>query len=588
MEGKRFRIVLLIAVAAMVLLFGAGPLLAADGQWPAVSLGQDFHGPGFYLSWIKCLACWLLFLAWVHTTDWVSTDCQDLKLNYLQWNPIVFGVFFAAFVLVWLIPFFWVGFPLLAIAYVAPLAAYISVRNKHVDNSRRVLTPEHVRYWTATRLNKLGMKIDVERRDRHESGAPVKLSARGGPDDRTNNARLLLARQSLGFGAAREIIVEALAARATAIMLDFSQQGMAIRTMVDGVWIPREGRPRDYGDPALEALKLLCGLNPQDRQSRQQGTFAADYDSIGLEGSLASQGAAGGERVLLQFEDNKIRFKTFDELGMRSKLQEQVIELLGLRQGLVLLSAAPGGGLRTTTDVALHACDRYTRDFVAVEEEGCRYQVVENIAVTTYKAADGESPTDVLPRVFRTEPHVVVCRDLVNAETLGLMCRKAVEHRLLIGTIRAKDSAEALLRALALGVAPAECAKAITGVVCQRLVRKLCDTCKEAYTPPPQVLQQLGIPAGRVQAFYRPPQPNPDEPREPCEACGGIGYLGRTAIFELLVVGEAVRKVLANGPKLDLMRQAARKDGMKNFQEEGVLLVVKGVTSLPELMRVLK
>ena len=124
-------------------------------------------------------------------------------------------------------------------------------------------------------------------------------------------------------------------------------------------------------------------------------------------------------------------------------------------------------------------------------------------------------------------------------------------------------------------------------MVNQRLVRKLCDACKEAYTPPPQILQQLGIPEGRVQAFYRPPQPNPEEPKEPCEVCGGIGYLGRTAIFELLVVGDAVRKALTTA-KLDLLRQAARKDGMKNLQEEGVLLVAKGVTSLPELMRVLK
>ena len=98
----------------------------------------------------------------------------------------------------------------------------------------------------------------------------------------------------------------------------------------------------------------------------------------------------------------------------------------------------------------------------------------------------------------------------------------------------------------------------------------------------------MGIPEGRVQAFYRPPQPNPEEPKEPCQACGGIGYLGRTAIFELLTVGDAVRKVLVASPKLDLLRRAARRDAMSSLQEEGVLLVAKGVTSLPELMRVLK
>ena len=160
---------------------------------------------------------------------------------------------------------------------------------------------------------------------------------------------------------------------------------------------------------------------------------------------------------------------------------------------------------------------------------------------------------------------------------------------MIIGTIRAKDCAEAIYRVLALGVPPAELAKALTLVVGQRLVRKLCESCKEGYVPPPQLLHQLGIPEGRVQAFYRPPQPSADNAKqEPCQECGAIGYFGRTAVFELLTVGDAVRKVLAGTPKLDLIRQAARKDGMSSLQEEGVLLVAKGVTSLPELMRVLK
>ena len=132
-------------------------------------------------------------------------------------------------------------------------------------------------------------------------------------------------------------------------------------------------------------------------------------------------------------------------------------------------------------------------------------------------------------------------------------------------------------------------AKSISGVLNQRLIRKLCDSCKEAYPPPPQFSQQLGIPEGRVQAFYRPFQPNPQEPpKEPCQACGGIGYLGRTAIFELMVVGDDVRQALADDPRPETIRRAARKEGTKSLQEEGILLVAKGVTSLPELMRVLK
>ena len=247
-----------------------------------------------------------------------------------------------------------------------------------------------------------------------------------------------------------------------------------------------------------------------------------------------------------------MRFKDLDELGMRTKVQEELRQSLELPQGFVLLSAVPGGGLRSTTDVgAPLVATVLPASSPRVEEETNRYEEVENVPVTTYKAADGQTPAQVLPKFFRTEPQVAVVRDLVDGDTVSVMCEEIAENRLMISTIRAKDCAEALLRVVALGVPPEEFAKAVTAVLCQRLVRKLCEACKEAYAPAPQILQQLGIPEGRVQAFYRPPQPNPDEPKEPCQECGALGYYGRTAVFELLTVGDAVRAALTAGAKLE-------------------------------------
>jgi type II secretory ATPase GspE/PulE/Tfp pilus assembly ATPase PilB-like protein len=371
-------------------------------------------------------------------------------------------------------------------------------------------------------------------------------------------------------------------------MMDFTTQSVAMNIMVDGVWLPREGMDREEADPALAALKLLSGMNPQDRQSRQEGTFAAEFKTTRFSATLATQGTATGERAVVQFAEKKIRFKTLDELGMRPKMQEQLRELLSLPKGFLLFSALPANGLRSSMGVILHCTDRFTREFAALEEETNRYEPVENVAVSTYSAAAGQTPADLLIKIFRMEPNVVVVRDLVNAQTVSLMCREIVEDRLMISTIRAKDCADATLRVLALDVPPLEFAKAVYGVLCQRLVRKLCESCKEAYQPAPQILQQLGIPEGRIPAFYRPRPADPDRPKEICDKCNGIGYYGRTAIFELLTVGDNTRRIIATNPKIDLLRQAARKDGMVSLQEEGVLLVAKGVTSLPELMRVLK
>jgi type II secretory ATPase GspE/PulE/Tfp pilus assembly ATPase PilB-like protein len=300
--------------------------------------------------------------------------------------------------------------------------------------------------------------------------------------------------------------------------------------------------------------------------------------------TLASQGTATGERVVLQLAVQKTRFAALDDIGMRPKMQEQLKELMRQHSGLLVFSAVPAGGLRSSTNVILRTADRFMREFATVEEQNHRYEPVENVAVTTYSAAKGETPASVLPAVFHKEPQVVVVRDLVDAASAQMLLEQAAETRLIITTARAKDCVEAIYRVLAVGVPPAELARSLKAVFNQRLVRKLCEACKEAYAPPAQVLAQLGLPPGRVQAFYRPPT----QREEVCPECSGMGYVGRTAIFELLVVDENVARVLAGQGPPEALLEAARRAGMRTIQEEGLVLVAKGVTSLPELIRVLK
>ena len=190
---RRFSII--FAVLAFLLLVYAGDLSAAGDTWPAVTVkGANWRGAGFYLSLPKILACLILFLLWVRTTDWASCDMQEVKaMDYLRWNPILFGTFFAALLLSWIIPYFWVGFVLLFAAYAAPLTTFIVLRNRKVTNDLRVMTAEHLRYWSAEHLNKLGFNIAHEKRDPHESGPPIKVFA-ADTDERTSSARLIAAR----------------------------------------------------------------------------------------------------------------------------------------------------------------------------------------------------------------------------------------------------------------------------------------------------------------------------------------------------------------------------------------------------------
>jgi type II secretory ATPase GspE/PulE/Tfp pilus assembly ATPase PilB-like protein len=333
-------------------------------------------------------------------------------------------------------------------------------------------------------------------------------------------------------------------------------------------------------------LKTMAGLDANERVKRQEGMFPADYKGVHYGVKLQSKGVETGEQAVLHFHPTKAPVHTLEELGMRAKTQEQLKELLNQTKGFVLFSSMPYGGLSNLFDAALKSCDRYMRDFAAVEDVNHREHDIENIQVTTYNSASKETPLAALEKIVRTYPNALVVRTLTDVETAKFLCEQVGEDRLILTSIRAKDAAETLLRVLMLKVPPKDFVNAVSGIVCVRLIRKLCDECKEEYPAPPEILQQFGIPAGKVQSLYRPPTQT--DPKKPCEKCQGIGYYGRTGLFELIVVDDGLREVLIKSPKLDLVRAAARRGGMKTFQEEGLVLVVKGVTSLVELQRALK
>jgi len=585
------RWLLVFAGAIAVSAFDANLLLAADADttWPA--LDSPFsRGSGLYLSPWKILGTWLLFLLWVRTTDWISQDAQAMKLKYGMWNPIAFFSFFLCLLLLWILPWFGVGFLLLLIAYLAPLVTYIILRNAAVQSYDKVLTPKHIRRWIAKKVSAIGINMEGADDDPREMGPQIQLTPAGGATDRDNNVNLLTARQSPGWLLGRELLDEALLQRATHIMLDYSPTAVAVRYQVDGAWHDRSPMERANGDFILTVFKGLAALNPADRRTRQSGHFGMEVLKDKYTCKITAQGTQTGERALVQIDPKKSPFKTLDDIGMRAKMQEQLEAVMGQSQGMVLFSAMPGGGLTTTMDTVLSTTDRFMRNFVAVVDESKLEREIENLHVTTYSSAAGETPATVLPKLVRTYPDVIVVRDAPDLETISILCEQVGEKRLVLTSIRAKEAVEALLRVLMLKIPANDFVPVITAVLNTRLIRKLCDQCKEGYPPPAEVLKQLGLPAGRVEALYRPPTV-PIDPKHPdavCEQCQGLGYFGRTAIFELLLVDDDLRQVLTATPKLENLRAAARKAKHRSLQEEGVLLVARGVTSIQELLRVLK
>jgi type II secretory ATPase GspE/PulE/Tfp pilus assembly ATPase PilB-like protein len=380
------------------------------------------------------------------------------------------------------------------LAYAAPLATYIVLRNGRVTDDQKVLTPAHIKQCLIA-LASGKKKKKTDSLAAHEQGPPVQLTARGGSETE-NQSHLILARQSPGFVLVKELLADILARRATRVMLDYSQEAVEVRYDIDGVWHAVTPRDREAGDVMLAVMKKIASLNMDERRARQEGEFGGKYGSHKFTGQLVSQGTKTGERAILEIVPDKTPFHSLDELGMRDKMRDELKELLAAQHGLVLFSALPGAGLQTTWNVGLTATDRYLRDFSGIEDKAHPFTHVENVEISTFDGPAGQTPDSIMRQVLLREPDVVVIPDFVNGKSVDTLCDYVLnQRRLVCSALRAKEAVEALLRVLSLQPQqPAKFAQAVTAVLNQRLVRLLCETCRQAYEPPDQLLQKLGIP----------------------------------------------------------------------------------------------
>jgi type II secretory ATPase GspE/PulE/Tfp pilus assembly ATPase PilB-like protein len=591
-----------IALAAMLWADGDGSAAYAQGRArepepappPAASTAQPVGDsvnpdrlPAGAMPVLATGVIVVLLLSWVGIGDWVNRDTQIFNFGYKKWNPIIYFPFAIVGLAQFFIPMpHWARLVVLPIALIASAIPYVVVHNKNVQPHQTVLTGPWWRHFFASIFRKAGIKIRDERQAEYEKGAAVDLFAMGAADANADNANLLFARQSPGYLLLKELVADMVGRRSDRVLLEYGPQAVAVRHEIDGVWHNGDARDRESGDVMLAVMKTLANLDAKDRRKKQTGQFAAQFEGKKYLLPLTSQGVANGERVVLTRLNEKGKPHSYDALGMREGLKQQWEEIMARDRGLVIFSAMPGGGLTTMMNASLEETDRLMRDFFAIEEVNHREHEIQNISVHTYDASKGETPAKIIPGLVRLYPNAYVIRDFVDAESATLLMNEIADDRLVITSIPAREAAEALLRLLQMKLPAKQFASVVTAVLYQRLIRKLCPDCKVGYTPPAEVLKKLGIPPGKVQQLYRPPKP--EERDKPCQTCQAIGYLDRTGIFELLAVTDQMREILVKQPSLELLRKAARADNQRSLQEEGILLVAKGVTSLQELQRVLK
>lgn len=427
---------------------------------------------------------------------------------------------------------------------------------------------------------------------------PITLFA-DGPTEEIREANMEAVTPSPGFPDCCFLLVEAIVKRADIILMDYTRDQVTVRFQIDGVWHDLPPRDRASGDLMLATLKKLANLDFQERRNRQKGEFGAEWMTKTHRFEITSQGVRTGERVVLRTDRPKKKLEKLEDLGIRPKLLAAFQEQSEASEGLILFSSLPGDGKSTLWRCGLNSVDRFTRDYYSIESQDALEPEIINVAQITFNPDIDETPLDKLPQLLLRQPDVMCLPDLVSGEVVNEVCTTIRDQqKQFYGYIPSRSALEAILRVLSLKPDPAEFAESLSAVLHERIVRKLCDNCRQPYDPSPQMLAKLGIPTGRVQSFFdewRPPPPEEqvDEKGNPieipvCPKCNGIGYYGRTGIFELLVITEEIREVIRKKPSLDALTAAAAKGGHISLKDEGIVLVAKGTTSIQELQRVLK
>jgi len=536
-----------------------------------------------YMNLFKIIPVVALLLGWAAAIQWVDRDTDVVKTKREQWNVIVISGglvgYFALFVPPWHGPLFLVGIGFWLLLAGGAIVAYVVHRNGRVIPSARVLTIDHFKRSVLGSGKKKAIK---------NKGQRVRIEDhKGNYVERPDEPELVYE-----YDAAQDFLHDVLWRRALDVDILAGKEVYRVVYRIDGVPTERPGGiPIEDGERLFRFLKRNAGLNIEEIRRPQTGKMkmgllsATDTEVT----EVHSSGTTAGERLRLHVAATA-NVMRIHELGFMPARLDKVRQILNQPTGLLLLSATPQNGLTTTQYAVLRSHDAYIQNIHTLERK--RLVELDNMTQQIYDGANPEiNYARMLQSVLRREPDVVMVSECQDRETAQVASRAAADDRKIYLGIIAKDSFDALTKYLSFVDDNSLAASALVGVVNQRLMRILCEECRQAFNPDAATLKKLNLPADKIDMFYRPPtEPVLDKKGNEiiCQNCQGTGYVGRVGVFELMIVDDAVRKLIAEGASVNSIKKQCRKNRMYYLQEEALLKVIDGTTSMNEVLRGLR
>lgn len=528
---------------------------------------------GGYISAVKFLVFLILFFLWLPLLGWVHEDARAVGTSELRWTAVVFAAGVVGALLCLTIPIFTVGI----IVYLAALAtaglSYVMHRNTKVSEFEKVLTPEHIAGLFSSgekELQAIGNLLFITA---NNNEVPP-------PEARTADF--------FGYKAAYNLLNDVIRRRVSDVVFSPAGQDYSVTYRIDGAAVKEPAVPKEQAEYLIRFVKHLADMDINERRKPQKGTFRTNRDEEDIEWELTAAGSTVGEQIRLK-RGGQGKITNLDSINLSVEHYEQLNKVCSASKGIFLVSGPGRNGVTTTFYALLRNNDAFINNINTLERQPSAE--LPNITQNIFALSDSGTTTFAkkLRAIVRMGPDIVGVADCNDSETAKIVCEAAKNGEAVYVTIKENNVIKAISKWIKLVGDKKLAVSMLLGVSNQRLFRKLCTDCKQAYEPNKEVLKKFNIPAEKAKVLYRAGkvQYAKHGKASTCETCQGIGFLGRMPVMEIITFSNDLRTAVMQAESASEIATHFRRAKMLYLQEEALKKVVQGDTSINEMIRVL-
>jgi general secretion pathway protein E len=373
------------------------------------------------------------------------------------------------------------------------------------------------------------------------------------------------------------IITRAIELRASDIHFEPFEDQFRVRYRIDGVLHDAESPPKRLQSAIVSRVKIMAKLNIAERRLPQDGRIMLRVKGKEIDFRVSSVPTIYGESIVLRILDKSSIVLDIERLGFPEDILVGFNDLIQRPHGIILVTGPTGSGKTTTLYCALGKINSPEKKIITVEDP-VEYQL-KGINQIQVKPMIGLTFSNALRSIVRQDPDVILIGEIRDAETAEIAIHSALTGHLVLSTLHTNDAPSAITRLLDMGMEDYLLSSTIIGILAQRLVRVACPHCQEPYSPASAILKEMRLDQVSVA------DSNIFEVKG-CEHCSQTGYWGRAGIFEFLKITEDIQKLILGKKDSNIIKEAARKDGMRTLREDGWLKVRQGMTTISEVLRV--